>query len=584
MDARTFWRQAVTRRLKLWGGALCLGQGYYRTLNELSHTFLLGPTRTGKTRLLEWLILALNLAPQKLTTIFFDPHGHSADELLGHFALMGMAGHVVWIDPSETKRYLAYNPVAPVPLAQAGLRASAKASALLAAQGLRDLESIDVMPKLKQAYTLLFHALLEAGLTLNEALYLCATSDEPIRRAIIERIESPYVKLFWRGIDELKPYQRDQRLAVLQARLHPFWATPQLQCITGQSARSLDIPSLIESGQTIIVKAQPYRTLSPEDTRLIMAMMIEDLVAAIFRRPPHTGTPVVLIIDEVADGLCGPEVAKTFRGSAKYGLATWIGTQSLAALLEKQPDLTREVLTNAQTKIVFRDLAYEDLEIIGRDFALESLNFNEIKDEIQQTKFWPHETTRVIESSSDSEGTSESELTGTSLGATFAVNEGLWGPDLNDEHYMQHEGTSSARSSGRSSSWSHGTSEVPWYEMIPFKEVSSRTFRDIEEQFTRAMQQLKALPPRHMAVKQRGQPMRTVEAPYWPDLHMPVSWIEEQIERVLGQCGLYGRIEEIRAEQTARLNQLTPSHATAALSGSTGDDDDPGLSWQPREA
>jgi hypothetical protein len=34
-------------------------------------------------------------------------------------------------------------------------------------------------------------------------------------------------------------------------------------------------------------------------------------------------------------------VAKTFRGSAKYGLATWIGTQSLAALMDKQPELAR---------------------------------------------------------------------------------------------------------------------------------------------------------------------------------------------------------------------------------------------------
>jgi hypothetical protein len=237
-------------------------------------------------------------------------------------------------------------------------------------------------------------------------------------------------------------------------------------------------------------------------------------------------------------------------------------------------------MTNATTKIVFRDLAYEDLELIAKGFALESLDFNEVKDEIRQTKFWPRETRRTIESSSDSEGTSESELTGTSLGATFAVNDGLWGPELNDERYHQHEGASSARSSGRSSSWSHGTSEVPWYEMVPFKEVSSRTFRDIEEQFTRAMQQLKALPARHMAVKQRGQPMRIIEAPHWPDLHMPAGWIEEQIERVLGQSGLYGRIEEILTEQAARLHQLSSSHAKAALNANTGDDDDPGPSWQ----
>ncbi len=231
---------------------------------------------------------------------------------------------------------------------------------------------------------------------------------------------------------------------------------------------------------------------------------------------------------------------------------------------------------------MFRDLAYEDLELIGRDMALESMNFSEIKDEIISQKFWPRETVRTIESYSESEGTNETEMSGSSLGTTFAVNEGLWGPDVNEDHYSQHEGTSQAWSAGRSSSWSHGTSEVPWYEMIPFKEVSSRTFRDIEEQFTRAMQQLKALPARHMAVKQRGQPMRIVEAPYWPDLHMPARWVEAQIERVLGQSGLYGRIEEILLEQTARLDQLTHHAANALNPRANGADDDIGPSWQPR--
>lgn len=581
MEGKAFWKEATTRRLAQWGGALSLGPGFHRTLEELSHTLLLGPTRSGKTRLLEHLILSLSQLPQKITTLFFDPHGHSADELLTHFTLMGRRGQVIWIDPSESRRYLAYNPVSPVPLDQAGLRASAKAGALLAAQGLKDTESIDVMPRLKQSYTLLFHALLEAGLTLNEALYLCATPAEPLRQAIIKRLQTPYVRLFWQGIDQLKAPDRDRRLAVLQARLHPFWATPQLQYITGQSARSLDMAALIESGQTIIIKAQPYRSLSPEDTRLVMALLLEDLIAAIFSRPPYTGTPVVLVLDEVADGLCGPEVAKTFRGSAKYGLSTWLGTQSLAALLDKQPELAREVLTNAQTKIIFRDLSYEDLELIAKDVALESINFDEVKDELRQTKFWPQETTRTIESYGETEGFSETEMSGSSLGATMAVNDGLWGPELNEGHSSQHEGTSQAHSTSRSSSSSHGTSTVPWYEYEPFQEISSRQFCSIEEQFTRAMQQLKALPARHMALKQRGQPMRIMEAPYWPDVPMPPGWLNDHIAALLRETGIYTTIEDIQAEQTSRLKQLTTSHAASSLN-STSDDDDIGPTWQPR--
>src|SRR5207253_2157728 len=82
--------------------------------------------------------------------------------------------------------------------------------------------------------------------------------------------------------------------------------------------------------------------------------------------------------------------------------------QHLNQLKVKDPEVYYSTLGNARIKTVFGGLIDEDLEIMAKEFFVGELDPDEIKEEIWQTKFRPHETTRIIESSSWSESSGES--------------------------------------------------------------------------------------------------------------------------------------------------------------------------------
>jgi hypothetical protein len=75
-------------------------------------------------------------------------------------------------------------------------------------------------------------------------------------------------------------------------------------------------------------------------------------------------------------------------------------------------------------------------------------------------------------------------------------------------------GSSSASSTSSSSGYSSSSSsaEVPWYEYHEFRELSSRTFRSLEEQLYIKKAQLKRQRQQHAAILIPGVPVQLMKA------------------------------------------------------------------------
>jgi hypothetical protein len=174
-------------------------------------------------------------------------------------------------------------------------------------------------------------------------------------------------------------------------------------------------------------------------------------------------------------------------------------------------------LTNARLKVVFGGLIDEDLDILARELYTGEFNPDEIKDEIWQTKFRPVETTRVIHSTGwgDSSGT----VTHQSLssGEVCIPGSDFFSPSARS--YSSGSGSGSGRSESSSSSGSEV--RVPFYEFHEFRELSSRTFRSLEEQLYIKKAQMKREPRQHAAVLIPDSPVHLIEAATLREISVP---------------------------------------------------------------
>jgi hypothetical protein len=93
---------------------------------------------------------------------------------------------------------------------------------------------------------------------------------------------------------------------------------------------------------------------------------------------------------------------------------------------------------------------------------------------------------------------------------------------------------------------------IPFYEFIKRKELSSRTFWQLEELLHLAKVGLKSLGKREIALKRRGERVEILKVPYLPDIPTPIRFNKAR-ERIFNESGYYAKIEEIKGEPQGEL-------------------------------
>jgi hypothetical protein len=128
-------------------------------------------------------------------------------------------------------------------------------------------------------------------------------------------------------------------------------------------------------------------------------------------------------------------------------------------------------------------------------------------------------------------------------------------------------GTSMTRSEASASTSGGSRSDVPWYEFHPRQQLSSRTFRQLEEQLYIKKAQLKRQPKQHAAVLIPGSNVQLIktatlaEMPPLPDRHL----IEFK-QACMEAAGCYKTPKEAAAEITGVEERLMEAaHATITL-------------------
>ncbi len=313
-----------------------------------SHGAVFGSTGTGKTTLLEHVILDAIRSGSGVTVL--DPHGGLIDRLLD------------LVPPDRTNDVILFDPTAArVP----GLDAlDGVADPALAAEQVvhvfRSLWAESWGPRsewLLQGFvlSLMRHRKPLSLISLHKALH-----SRRFRQVLAEGAE-PALADFFRTVEGWTPRFREEALSPLINKAGRLALNPHARVALGQATPSFSFADVLEDRRILLCNLG--KGALGDAASLIGSLIVSKLSQAALGRG---GTaPHLLACDEVQNFIHGVDLATVLAEARKYHLRLLVATQTLAQIPEK----TRSAIYgNCGTLASFR-VSGEDAEVMHRELA-----------------------------------------------------------------------------------------------------------------------------------------------------------------------------------------------------------------------
>ena len=328
-----------------------------KRFDRLFHTYVIGKTGTGKSTLLETLILQDIFNGEGITVI--DPHGDLAERIAKSIP-EHRKDDLIYFNVPDPEQSFGYNPVSYVIPEKRALAASGILEVFHKYWGERAWGQ-----RMEYILRNALLAILELpNVTLLDLLELLR--DDSYRRSIIPKIENEQVRAFWR--DEFPQYSKRYRaeaIAPIQNKVSAFLADPLLCRLLTQPKKPLRLRKIMDERKILIVNLAKGK-LGEDTTGLLGALLATMLGLAGFSRAdmePHERRNHFVYLDEFQN-FTTPSMANMLSELRKYSVAMVLAHQYFSQL---QPEVRDAVLGNAGTLITFR-LGAHDASLISKEF------------------------------------------------------------------------------------------------------------------------------------------------------------------------------------------------------------------------
>lgn len=327
-----------------------------RTKDLLRHVYVLGKTGTGKTVLLERMILAVIRSGGGCALL--DPHGDLVERVLD-LVPKARTNDVIFFDPSDRTHPVGLNLLEQVAEGERHLVASATLSVM------RKLFAESWGPRTEHILRNVLLALLDVrGSTLLGVPRMLL--EERYRERIIRQVKDPITHLFW--TKEFPMYPKAflaEVIAPVENKVMALLSSPPVRNIVGQHSSTIRPREVMDQGGILLANLSKG-SIGEDASKLLGAVLVTKFELAAWSRTDqslHDRKPFLLAIDEFSSF-----VTESFGGiiteGRKFGLALLLAHQHLGQL---DANLRRAVIGNAGTIIVFR-LGAEDAEMLSPEF------------------------------------------------------------------------------------------------------------------------------------------------------------------------------------------------------------------------
>jgi TraM recognition site of TraD and TraG len=502
------------------GDPIRLGEGELQT-----HVHGIGASRTGKSKLIEWI--AREMIRNRQGFCLIDPHGFLYDDLVRWLAYRQPKQEIILFEPAAIDRIVGFNPFQRKSEGDLSTLVDRRVQATVKAWG---AANSDATPRLEKWLHNLYWAFMEQGYSLDVARYFLLWQEKQIREHLIDSIRSHTVRSQWQAIASLKNLQdfwghiesTENRL------LFRFIEPKQVQRVMGLNINNIDFEDIIENGKILLVNLQPKKNrLSRENARLIGTLLLSELWEIARERQQGPGgrppSPYFIIIDEFQLFLT-PDIPEMLDQAAKYGIHLFLFHQHLSQL-RRLDEEAHGSMTNARIKLVFGGLAREDARVMAEEMFPRQIDLKRVKILIEQTKFWPV----YGRDKTYSRGSTRASTSGSSQGET-------WNP-LTEEWIP-----SSTTSDSESSAENEGETNIPIFTPEAFREVSSITPYSLEETLWELSDQLMEQYQRHFMIRIPGKPTRAAITPFVKPWHVRPETVAAYRERM---CDRFLRASDV---------------------------------------
>lgn len=324
--------------------------------NRRAHMYLIGKTGTGKSTLI--LNMAISDIRDGNGLCLIDPHGDLAQELLEHIP-KERHEDVVYFNPADLDRPIAFNPLDRVPADKRHLAASGFISVL------KNLWPDFWGPRLEHILRYALLTLLEVpGSTLLDLPPLL--TDKDYRRVILNGVRDTRVRNFWfQEFEQSSAWFRSEAVSPILNKVGQFLASAPIRGIIGQKESSLDISKAMDEGKIII--ANLSKGMIGEDaSTLLGSLLVSKIHLAALERAgiaEENRKSFYLYADEFHNFITF-SFNDILAEARKYGLGLVLAHQYLEQLDEK---VRAAVFGNIGTLISFR-VGAEDAKLLSREF------------------------------------------------------------------------------------------------------------------------------------------------------------------------------------------------------------------------
>lgn len=320
------------------------------------HTYIIGKTGTGKSTLMEHMVLQDIRHGNGLALI--DPHGDLVRRVVAS-ARECRGNDTILLDVPDPHQPFGYNPLRHVhprriPLAASGLLETMK-MLWSDAWGVR-MEHI-----LRNA----IYALLEQdNATLLDILRLF--SDKTFRKDTARSLTNETVRRFWESEYEKYSYgYRADGVASIQNKMGAFLSDPVVRRVLTEPDTDLRIRSLMDEGKVLLVNLAKGE-VGEDGASVLGGLLVTTIGLAAMSRADSTEAsrrPFFVYIDEF-QSFTTLALANMLSELRKYRVGMVMAHQYLHQL---EPDIRHAVLGNSGTTISFR-LGGEDAGYLSREF------------------------------------------------------------------------------------------------------------------------------------------------------------------------------------------------------------------------
>jgi hypothetical protein len=385
-----------------------------------THVYAVGSTGSGKSTWLQSPIRQDILAwpDSRSGVLVLDPDGKLYDDLLRFIAAHDLRHWpIVPIDLRRADSAICFNPLRKRPGVDPAVTVAAVTGSLLHACGQANPGETPTLTKWLSA---MLHIVYSGDFTLVEALHLISSPD--LRRAMVAQVEDALARAIWNSASHLTESQFQLETTSTLNRLRRFLATQVMRASLCQPEVSLDLRTVIDRGQIVLVSlATAGGHISEEDASTFGSLILSDLWLAATGRGKRDGLrPLYLYADEFQKFLT-PMMAESLDRARGYGIHCTLAHQFPSQLRASEAGerVYQSVLANARTKVSFQLSHEDDLKTMAQLICRQAINPEQVKYQGTATRVVGHEliylpsfTTSVTNGVTESTETSEGQAVG----------------------------------------------------------------------------------------------------------------------------------------------------------------------------